>query len=125
MMERMSPLQQIVAHYESERASFVEAYTVCHEYGFVSDQREYFLMAVRCMRCDLERERNQWPTRVVIDLRGDAWFIAGMAGDMEAAWASEPCPLPWFAFERGKRLHIWPRERIRALTLRHGAVIAT
>jgi hypothetical protein len=57
--------------------------------------------------------------RAVRHGQADAWFIAGMSGDMQAAWESEPYRLPWFAFERGKNLHVWPRDRIRALTCRH------
>ena len=60
-------------------------------------------------------------------VRWDCWFLVALAGDMRAAWEHEPFPLPWYAWERthgGRiRLSIWPRERLRALTGRHLAIL--
>ena len=113
----MSPLAQIVAHYEREGVNFLRAYAFAKACGFVSEGPGFFLMAVPVERAGLEQMRG----RVMCSDRehGDTWYISGMAGNMEEAWEAEPYRLPWFAFERGKRLHIWRRDRIRRLTSRH------
>lgn len=60
-----------------------------------------------------------WPVRRFQNAP-DCWYVALLAGDLAHAWEFEPYPLPWIAFERGheseKRLSVWPRGRIRALT---------
>lgn len=92
---------------------FERARKRCLCYGFVADMPEYFLMAVPVWRFILTHGTCT-PAKP-----GDCWFIYGMAGDMVKSWEAEPYRLPWFAFERGKQLHIWPRDRIRALTSCH------
>jgi hypothetical protein len=116
----VSPFDRIAAHYAAEGVDFGWHYEACKKYGFVADTAAYCLMAVPVLSAGL---RFKLVTPVGRDL-ADCWFILGLAGDMVSAWEAEPYPLPWFAFERGKKLHVWRRERIRALTSRHPVVHA-
>lgn len=116
----MSPFEAIGAHYIRQGVSFAHALEACMRWGFVESKGDYHLMAIPTRRVWLDYGLH---AACPIEEQADTWFIMGMAGDMEKAWSAEPYPLPWFAFERGKRLHIWRRERIRALTLRHGATL--
>ena len=111
----MTPFERIVAHYEREGADFHLALHRCRRHGFAVWNRDFFLMAAPVLRSALTWRKIQ-PVGAAL---ADCWWIAGMSGDMEEAWEAEPYRLPWFAFERGKRLHIWRRDRIRRLTSRH------
>jgi hypothetical protein len=119
----MSPFEAIEAHYAAEGVDFAQVVSNCQKLGFCVNTDDYFLMAVPVCRASVRPLRKFGILAIARREHADCWFIAGMSGDMEKAWSAEPYPLPWFAFERGKRLHIWRRERIMALTLRHGATI--
>ena len=118
----MSPYEAIEAHYGREGVAFDEEIARYQQHGFASWNRDFFLMAVPVRLADLRG--HPWRVSPAMLAGEDTWLIGGMAGDMSKAWAAEPYPLPWFAFERGKRLHIVRRDRIRRLTSRHLVISA-
>lgn len=116
----MSPYEAIIRHYDEQGVDFAPAFSFHLRFGHVFATPSYFLMCLPVSRRWLESTRN--PSIAynmgtgAQDGSADCWYIGGMAGVMNEAWRSEPYPLPWFAFERGKELHIWPSQRIRQKT---------
>lgn len=114
--ERMAEL-----HAREPEACPFGDYVAWHlRHAFLFSSPESFLMCIPVVKADLEAGR-----RPPAPLRGipDCWYISGLAGDMKAAWAFEPFPLEWFAFDRAKhgtkRLSFHRRSRIQAKTNRH------
>lgn len=75
--------------------------TLCHclSSGYVVSTPDYFFMG-RAVTSGVEDS-------VAVDLTAefrpevcDAWFVAGMAGDMQKALDAVPYFLPWFIFQR-------------------------
>ena len=117
----MTPFEKVRAHYASEGVEFQPVMEFCRRWGIVKDEGNLFLMAVPVNSLETWRQYRVRAVRPVDGKYGDAWLVLGMAGDMRAAWAYEHHAVDWILFERGKRLHMWPRNRIRSLTCKTGA----
>jgi len=112
----MTPFEQAAEIYAADGMRLEDKLPYYRRYGVVYHTDRCFLAAVPVRTADL---RGGLFCAVKADV-ADCWFMAVRTGDISAAWDFEPYPLPFYAFQkRGSRLHIWPRDRIRALTSRH------
>lgn len=115
----MSPFERMVQLHEREpEAQPFGDYVAWHlRHGFVFSTPEVFLMAVAVVKTELRNGRH--PPQVAL-AKPDCWLVSSLAGDLAAAWALEPYPLPWFAFtrRRGRKtnLKFWPRNLIKRKT---------
>lgn len=110
----MTPLEEARAIHERDGLDFGTVLEHYLRHGWVLSTPKVFVMAIATQRARIDA---QWPSYVTVD---DCWYVGCRVGDIASAWAFEPYPLPWYAFQkRGSRLHIWPRHRLRDLTSRH------
>lgn len=114
----MSPADQLTAKLGPK----LFAATLCHclSDGYVRSEPEFFFMgravpssAKDSDVCDLSKGFHGEQL--------DAWFVAGMAGDMALALASVPYPLPWFIFQRDNGgVRRYPAESLNRKLSHHG-----
>ncbi|EIP99340.1 hypothetical protein OpiT1DRAFT_03854 [Opitutaceae bacterium TAV1] len=112
----MSPFRQASLVYEREPCArpFVADLSFHHANGYVFSTPEFFVMGRAVPRY---APRSQivglnvfWSTAAC-----DCWHVYLMAGDMRAALAMFPYPLPWVSFERSNRLRFYPFDRLNHL----------
>ena len=114
----MSPIDKCALEFVKHGVDF--AYCLEQEYqrGFVFSTPDFFIMgfAVRRNVNGLLWDHSDNP---------DAWYITGMAGDMDKAWSILPYELPFVSFQRfDNSLRFIPIERLRRLSKHEPALVS-
>lgn len=101
----MPPFHAAQAVYEREPCArpFYEDLHHHLEHGHVISSPALFAMA-RTVYHDWPHEWLRQPWRTAPD--GDCWMVWLVAGDLSEAFARQPFPLPWLAYERGNVMRV-------------------
>lgn len=79
--------------------AFSAGLSACLADGYVRSEPGFFFMGRAVPMCASKRHwldfAKSWPAEEC-----NAWLVVGMAGDIRAALACVPYPLPWLVFQR-------------------------